>query len=191
MRRSGFRRVGSTAGLARLCQATPRRVRSSDTQHIRDPTLPVPAHLALPDHRDRPAKSPEAASISTVTPHAVRAFRLPKLRVRHRTNLPSPACMHVPEAAVNEYHSPMLREDYIGGARKIPAVESEAVAHSVKRRSHSLLWRRVLPTNAGHVPASASLGDSIRHDDRASGLLGEQTGVPQKLKHDPSNLRRQ
>lgn len=51
--------------------------------------------------------------------------------------------MPVPEASVNEYCSPVLREDYVRLARKVLAMEPEPEAESVQCATQRDLWRGV------------------------------------------------
>lgn len=102
---------------------------------------------------------------------------MPEVGVGRGPNKPGLAGMHVPKAAVNKHDASILWKYDIGGSRQIPTVQPETATHSVKSRSDTLLWCRVFPANTGHVPASAGLGNAIRHYVRVADLLGKQTGI--------------
>ena len=70
----------------------------------------------------------------------------------------------MPETAINENYRLILRENYVGFAREIFPVKTEAVSKSVQDGANDDLRTGVYPFYSGHIPASVDLRDSINHE---------------------------
>ncbi len=73
--------------------------------------------------------------------------------------------MAMPEASVNQNRLAMTREHNVRAARKILAMETKAVAHAMKQRTHSNFWLGILASDPAHES-----GPSVRVDRVQSAL---------------------
>lgn len=71
------------------------------------------------------------------------------------------ASVPVPEAPTDEDHGPVLRQDEVGGAGKLPDVQAVAEAASEQASSHRELRPRVLRPDTGHDATSRLWCDDI------------------------------
>ena len=71
--------------------------------------------------------------------------------------------MAVPETPVDENNGPVLRENQIRPAGKIPSMEPEPVPHAVKQQPDGKLGFCVLGGDAGHIPAAALRRKMVGH----------------------------
>lgn len=62
--------------------------------------------------------------------------------------------MPVPEAAVDENHGLVLRQHDVRPSRQRLSVQPEPIPHPMQNAPHDLFWRRILPPDTAHVPAS-------------------------------------
>ena len=58
--------------------------------------------------------------------------------------------MPVPEAAIDEDHSSMLRQNDIRAAREIAPMQPESVASGMQATPHYKFWFRIPCTDPGH-----------------------------------------
>jgi hypothetical protein len=67
----------------------------------------------------------------------------------------------MPEAAVNENHSPVFRQHDVRSPRQLLSVQSETIPHAVQQAPNHLFGRRVFAANTRHVPGAASFGEAV------------------------------
>lgn len=71
---------------------------------------------ALPDNSHAPPKSTEPLLVANIAVDISLEFSLPEIHVGLRSGGVATAFMPMPETAVNEYYSPVLREHEVGAA---------------------------------------------------------------------------
>lgn len=102
-------------------------------------------------------------SLDLVFPPCAAGFRDTEVRA---------VIMPVPEAAVDENHGAVFREDDVGPAGEgfvFRAVDGEAVAEAVEHRAQGELRLRVSPTDARHDLGALLRGEDVGHG-RGSGF---------------------
>lgn len=121
--------------------------------------------IAFPNCANGPAQTCEArlgggvtrpVAADLLTPKVVVGFRQPALG----------AGVAVPKAAVNEDRQVMFGQHEIGSAGKIPAVQAEPIARSMKRATNRQFGFRVRRPNAPHHPRSCLRTPSVGHSDK-------------------------
>ena len=110
--------------------------------------------FALPDHEHVPTLGPQCILVSSVTFDVGAKFVLPVRGPRLRARRSSTPRVPVPEAPVNEDHLAPAREDQVGRPGQVAAVESEAIAESMREPPHAHLGDRVPPLDARHQGAA-------------------------------------
>lgn len=80
--------------------------------------------------------------------------------------------MPMPETAVKQYRASPSRENQVGGARQVLAMEAEAIAEPVEQGTNTKLQARVLAANLGHIPAALLGGNGVH-----SATLYEKPGT--------------
>lgn len=113
------------------------------------------ACLALPDHQYVPAEPFQLALLLKIA-FAV-SFELgpPPLGAGLGQHATSWAVVPVPETTVNLDRDPMARENDVGLAGQVAAVQAKAVPHAVEKRSHEHLRLSVLVPNPSHQLTAA------------------------------------
>jgi hypothetical protein len=69
----------------------------------------------------------------------------------------------MPEAAMNEDHSPIFRENNIRCSRQIPAMQSEPVAECMQCSADDYFRFCVLAADRSHIPAALLRRVNIHH----------------------------
>ena len=69
--------------------------------------------------------------------------------------------MTVPEAAVNEDHEPMARQNEVRASGKIAPVQAKAITHTVDDSPDGQFWPRVARSYSGHHAASPLGTDDV------------------------------
>ncbi len=71
--------------------------------------------------------------------------------------------MSMPETAMNKYHFPMLRQNYVWNAWQMPLVKTKTIAHLVQKTAYELFGFSILALYPGHNFASLLRAESIGH----------------------------
>lgn len=71
--------------------------------------------------------------------------------------------MGVPEAAVDQHYFPVARQDDIGFAGEVVAVETKAIAKGVKETTDAQFGSSVLAADIRHDLTAFGLGEGVSH----------------------------
>lgn len=108
----------------------------------------------LPDNGHSPVKSLEGIHVSSVALDVSLELLPPEVAIRSRHGRESATVMSMPETAMDEYHSPVLREHDVRGARKFPDMESIPESSREKNGAESPFRPSVLSSDARHHAAA-------------------------------------
>lgn len=128
----------------------------------------------FPDNSHPPAKSAEHFCMADVAVDIPLEFLSPELLVGSGRGRVTATFMSVPEAAVDEYHRPVLREHKVRGTGQRSHMKSISKSSCEKKGTKHSFWPSVLPANTRHHAAALRSG----HD--AHGLGGIPSGCLQK-----------
>ena len=79
--------------------------------------------------------------------------------------------MHVPKAAMNKNHCAKFWKNNIWLAGQVLSMKAKPKATAMQDAADKHFRLRILPTNAGHHPASGGFVDDIRQADAISGVM--------------------
>lgn len=113
---------------------------------------------AFPDDSHAPAESKEQLCMAPVAIDISLEFPLPELLIGPGGGCVAAAFMSVPEAAMDEYHCPVLREHKVGGAGQRLHMKSIAKPSGEKKGAKRSLRPGVLSANARHHAAALRSG---------------------------------
>lgn len=109
---------------------------------------------ALPDDSHTPAKRPELLHVPFVSIDIAEKLLLPEVCVGPRSGGIAAPIMPMPEAAVDEHHSPVFREHKVRCARQPSDVKSIAKSPGKKKGAKCPFRPSVLAANARHHAAA-------------------------------------
>lgn len=109
---------------------------------------------ALPDNGHPPVESFEGVHVSSVAFDVSLEFLPPEVAIRSRRGRVSATVMSMPETAMDEYQSPVLREHHVRGARKFPDMKSIPESSGEKNSAESPFRPSVLSSDARHHAAA-------------------------------------
>ena len=110
--------------------------------------------LAFPDCQHLPAVLLQRLNFSLISRDGSSPLLRPELGTCCRRDATIPAVMRMPEATMNEDDGPVLREDDIGCAREVFAMQSEAIAEGMKSGPHNDFGLCILAAYRGHILTS-------------------------------------
>src|SRR5262249_49905719 len=123
------------------------------------------ANFALPYNERGPTKFSHVTYILDIPCHVAFDLCTPKFEIRLRQRSTVTVLVSVPKTTMDKDQFPKSRQDDIRSSREPFVIKSEAIPHSVQKRSNQSLRPRVLPTNAAHDPTSLLFGEDVRHGD--------------------------
>jgi hypothetical protein len=128
--------------------------------------------LAFPDNQDCPALPFKFRADDIVPSNVAGKFREPVFLSRSGGFSAQRACMLVPEAAMDQYHFAQDGEYKIRSARKVRAMQAEAIPHPVGAASDDQFRAGVALPDFGHPRANRGRhvgkpGRPPRRDDGA------------------------
>lgn len=99
-----------------------------------------------------------------------REFVGPELPVAMGGGCAFASLVPVPEAAMDEHHSLVFRQDDVRLAGEGGNIEPETVSRAVQQAADDPLRAGVLAPDLRHVPATLGFGKGVRHDPRIAGM---------------------
>jgi len=120
-------------------------------------------HLARPNREYAPAILAQFSDIAFVAGDIAFEFFTPISLAGFRHSCFATPFMTMPETAVNEDAGFVFREDDVGIARQIAAVDAKAVAHPVKDGADHDLRLGVFAANSTHHPRAMFFCQCIDH----------------------------
>ena len=125
--------------------------------------------LALPDNEKVPTQFRYRFLCCLIALEIAIEFFVPKFGVG-RGSFATRAIVAMPKAAVNEDNFIMPREDNIGAAGKVAAMEAEAIAKTMQRLTDFDFRGGVFVFYPRHIAATLLLGKCVGHDLGRNGL---------------------
>ncbi len=101
--------------------------------------------------------------------HVAVKLGVPIVGIGLRPTCATPTIVLVPEAAMDEHNRSPAWKGQVGAARQIAPVQSEAMAHTVRKATHGQFWACVLRFDRLH-DATALLGRVRVHRLRLAAL---------------------
>jgi len=114
--------------------------------------------LALPNRQDSPAETAQGPSIHLVASSIALKLSNPKLPIVCWSRAIHATPVAVPETPVDKDDSLVFGQHDVWSPGQPLSIKPETIPHAVQKTPHYLLWRRIFPADAAHVPRAARFG---------------------------------